>query len=56
MEKYVKDEINFYKFLNVMRQLHEVTLEQVCEGLCLVSMMNKKKPVDKIVCQQVFCI
>ena len=41
MSKYIKDEINFYKFLNVMRQLHEVTLEQVCGGLCSVSMMKQ---------------
>lgn len=32
MPRYVKDEINFHKFLNGMRQLHEATLEQLCEG------------------------
>lgn len=41
MPRYVKDEINFHKFLNAMRQLHEVTLEQACEGLCSTSMMKR---------------
>lgn len=41
MPRYVKDEINFHGFLNAMRKLHNVTLEQVCEGLCSVSMMKR---------------
>lgn len=41
MSGYTKDEINFHKFLNVARQLHEVTLEQACEGLCSISMMKR---------------
>lgn len=41
MPKYVKDEISFHNFLEAMRQLQEVTLEQVCEGLCSVSMMKR---------------
>ena len=41
MSRYTKDEINFHGFLNAMRKLHNVTLEQVCEGLCSVSMMKR---------------
>ena len=41
MSRYIKDEINFHKFLNVVRQFHEVTLEQACNGLCSVSMMKR---------------
>ena len=41
MPRYVKDEINFHKFLDAVRQLQDVTLEQVCEGLCSVSMMKR---------------
>lgn len=41
MQKYEKDEINFHSFLNAMRQGIDVTLEQVCEGLCSVSMMKR---------------
>ena len=48
MSKYVKDEINFYKFLNAMRQLREVTLEQVCEGLCSVSMMKQIETGERL--------
>ena len=41
MPRYVKDEINFHKFLDAMRQLKDVTLEQVCDGLCTSSMMKR---------------
>ena len=41
MPRYTKDEINFHGFLNAMRKLHNVTLEQICEGLCSVSMMKR---------------
>lgn len=38
MPGYMKDEINFHGFMTMMRQMHNVTLEQVCDGLCTVSM------------------
>lgn len=41
MQRYEKDEINFHQFLNTMRQFLGVSLEQACEGLCSVSMMNR---------------
>lgn len=41
MPGYIKDEINFHGFMTMMRQMHNVTLEQVCDGLCTVSMMNR---------------
>ena len=41
MEKYVKDEKKFHVFLAMMRKMHNVTLEQLCEGLCSVSMMHR---------------
>ena len=48
MPRCVKDEINFHKFLNAMRQLHEVTLEQACEGLCSISMMKRIECGDRL--------
>jgi transcriptional regulator with XRE-family HTH domain len=48
MPRYVKDEINFHKFLDAMRQLHEVTLEQACEGLCSASMMKRIERGDRL--------
>lgn len=48
MSKYIKDEINFHKFLNVVRQFHEVTLEQACEGLCSISMMKRIESGERL--------
>lgn len=48
MPKYVKDEINFHSFLDLMRQFHEVTLEQICEGLCSISMMKRIESGDRL--------
>lgn len=48
MPRYVKDEINFHKFLDAMRQLQDVTLEQVCEGLCTASMMKRIECGDRL--------
>ena len=48
MPRYVKDEINFHKFLDAMRQLKEVTLEQVCDGLCSASMMKRIEYGDRL--------
>jgi len=48
MPRYVKDEINFHKFLDAMRQLKDVTLEQVCDGLCSVSMMKRIECGDRL--------
>ena len=48
MPRYVKDEINFHKFLDAMRQLKEVTLEQVCDGLCSASMMKHIEYGDRL--------
>ena len=48
MPRYVKDEINFHKFLDAMRQLQDVTLEQVCEGLCSASMMKRIECGDRL--------
>ena len=48
MPRYVKDEINFHKFLDTMRQLKDVTLEQVCDGLCTSSMMKRIECGDRL--------
>ena len=48
MPRYVKDEINFHKFLDAMRQLKDVTLEQVCDGLCTSSMMKRIECGDRL--------
>lgn len=48
MIKYMKDEINFYKFLNMMRGFHGVTLEQVCGGLCSSSMMKRIESGERL--------
>lgn len=48
MPRYVKDEINFHKFLDAMRQLQDVTLEQVCEGLCTAGMMKRIECGDRL--------
>lgn len=48
MPRYVKDEINFHKFLDAVRQLQDVTLEQVCEGLCSASMMKRIECGDRL--------
>lgn len=48
MPRYVKDEINFHKFLDAVRQLQDVTLEQVCDGLCSVSMMKRIECGDRL--------
>lgn len=44
----MKDEINFHSFLNVMRQITGVTLEQVCDGLCSVSMMKRIESGERL--------
>lgn len=41
-------EINFHDFLSAMRQLHEVTLEQTCEGLCSISMMKRIESGERL--------
>lgn len=48
MAAYTRDEINFHVFLNAMRKLHNVTLEQVCEGLCSVSMMKRIESGERL--------
>ena len=48
MPRYVKDEINFHKFLDAMRQLKDVTLEQVCDGLCTSGMMKRIECGDRL--------
>ena len=48
MPRYTKDEINFHSFLNAMRKVHNVTLEQVCEGLCSVSMMKRIESGERL--------
>lgn len=48
MQRYVRDEINFHKFLDAMRQLKNVTLEQVCAGLCSSSMMKRIECGDRL--------
>ena len=48
MPGHTKDEINFHRFLNATRQLHNVTLDQVCEGLCSRSMMLRIESGDRL--------
>lgn len=48
MPGYTKDEINFHGFLNATRQLHNATLDQVCEGLCSRSMMLRIESGDRL--------
>ena len=48
MQRYTKDEINCHRFLNATRQLHNVTLDQVCEGLCSRSMMLRIESGDRL--------
>ena len=48
MQRYTKDEINFHVFLNATRQLHNVTLDQVCEGLYSRSMMLRIESGDRL--------
>lgn len=48
MQNYTKDEINFHSFLNAMRKIHNVTLEQLCEGLCSVSMMQRIESGERL--------
>lgn len=48
MPRYVKDEINFHKFLDAVRQLRNVTLDQVCQGLCSVSMMKRIESGERL--------
>lgn len=43
-----RDEINFHGFLAAMRIGKGVTLEQLCEGLCSVSMMNRIETGDRL--------
>ncbi len=42
------DEMNFHRMLNTTRQFREVTLEQVCAGLCSVSMMKRIECGERI--------
>ena len=48
MPGHTKDEINFHRFLNATRQLHNVILDQVCEGLCSRSMMLRIESGDRL--------
>ena len=48
MPGHTKDEINFHRFLNATRQLHNVNLDQVCEGLCSRSMMLRIESGDRL--------
>ncbi|MDD7025593.1 MAG: hypothetical protein PUI46_00605 [Lachnospiraceae bacterium] len=48
MARYMKDEINFHGFLTTMRRLHKVTLEQVCQGLCSISMMKRIESGERL--------
>ena len=48
MPGHTKDEINFHRFLNATRQLHNVTLDQVCEGLYSRSMMLRVESGDRL--------
>lgn len=41
MSEYEKDEVNFHIFLESMRRIHKVKLEQACEGLCSASMIKR---------------
>lgn len=34
MAEYIRDEINFHKFLNAMRQMHEVTFNDPADEKC----------------------
>ena len=46
--KYEKDEINFYVFLNAMRQIYNVTLEQLSEGLYTKSAMKRIESGERL--------
>ena len=48
MGKYQVDEINFHGFLNAMRKLRKVTLEQLSEGLCSVSMLDRIEKGERL--------
>lgn len=51
MPRHKKDEtneMNFHRMLNTTRQFREVTLEQVCAGLCSVSMMKRIECGERI--------
>lgn len=53
MQKYEKDEINFHSFLNTVRKLTDVNLEQACEGLCSVSMMKRIEKGERLPQKQI---
>lgn len=48
MPGYTRDEINFHGFMTMMRQMHNVTLKQVCDGLCSVSMMKRIESGERL--------
>lgn len=48
MEKNQRDEMNFHVFFNLMRKKHKVTMEEVCEGICSKSMMNRIETGERL--------
>lgn len=48
MPKYVKDEINFHGFLVATRQIHNVSLKQLAEGLCSESEMQRVEKGERL--------
>lgn len=48
MEINQRDEMNFHVFLNLMRKKHNVTMEEVCEGICSKSMMNRVETGERL--------
>ena len=48
MEINQRDEMNFSGFLNLMRKKHKVTMEEICEGICSKSMMNRVETGERL--------
>lgn len=48
MSKYVKGEINYHVFLIATRQMHGVTLNQLAEGLCSESEMQRIEKGERL--------
>ena len=48
MEINQRDEMNFSGFLNLMRKKHKITMEEVCEGICSKSMMNRVETGERL--------
>ena len=48
MEINQREEMNFSGFLNLMRKKHKVTMEEVCEGICFKSMMNRVETGERL--------